>query len=113
MVIQGDVDLSKNSRIASYPGSQYKKSEKIRASFRHSGPLEYGAENARNGKGLRSRAAGATPPIEFVPAARIWLTATTVRPQDSPDHRGSKVRQQLNCRTILKRRGFAGRSWRS
>ena len=65
MVIQGDVDLSKNSRIASYPGSHYKKLEKIRASFRHSGPLEYGADNARNGKGLRSRATDATPPIEF------------------------------------------------
>ena len=64
-VIQGAVDLSKNSRLVSHLGSHYKKSEKIRAYFRHSGPLEYGADNARNGKGLRSRATDATPPIEL------------------------------------------------
>lgn len=67
-------------------------------------------------KGLRSRATDATPPIEFekrfcfaagawgclenlsdfqnlsefVSADRIWLTATTARPWNSPDSRGNQ-----------------------
>ena len=65
MVIQGAVDLSKNSRIASYLGSQYKKLE---ISVTLSGTavrVESGAGSASNGRGLRNQATDATPPIEF------------------------------------------------